>query len=124
MTIDVTTALEAAGAAVTAIGGVYGLIRHVVASSRRKKEEYRDSILKRAKEEMSRIEAELEEKIKDLKAELEAQKESVSKDLSHLKEIYNAEIKTLGEKIDELRSSLQEHQTSMVALLTKLVNSK
>lgn len=116
--------LEGAAGAVTAFGGLYAGARHLIVGHKRKKEEYRQSILNKANEEMAKIKTELEEKIKGLENELANQKENIYKDLGHLKEIYNAEIRTLGDKIDSLRSDLQDQHQSMVALLTKLVDSR
>jgi septal ring factor EnvC (AmiA/AmiB activator) len=124
MTVDLNTAVGICAGAVTAIGGVYTTIRHVIASSKRKKAEHSQAILNEAKTEMAKIEASLNEKIKNLEVELQNQKDNISKDLAHLKEIYGAEIKVLGDKIESLRSDLQDQHSSMVALLTKLVNSK
>ena len=124
MTIDIITACEGLAGAITAIGGIYSGTRHILASSRRKKEEYRQSILNQASQEMAKIKSELEEKIKDLEVELAVQKENLSRDIGHMREIYNAEIKVLADKIDSLRTDLQDQHSTMVNLLTKLVNSK
>lgn len=122
--MDLTTATGITAAVVTAVGGIYTSYRHVTLGMAIKREKYKEDILNQAKGEMSRIEDKFEEKIKKIEIELESQKLSVSKDLGHMREIYNAEIKTLGEKIDDLRSDLQDQHQSMVALLTRLVNSK
>ena len=124
MVIDITMALEGAAGAVTAFGGLYAGFRHVVTGSKRKKEEYRQGIINQANEEMAKIKSGLEDKIKVLEVELASQRASVARDFSHLREVYNAEIKVLGEKIDNLRSDLQDQHSSMVNLLTKLVNSR
>ena len=62
--------------------------------------------------------------ILDLKLELDTQKENVSRDLGHLREVYNAEIKVLGEKIENLRQDISQQHQALVGLLTKLVDSK
>lgn len=124
MGIDLNTLIGTSAAAITALSILYAGYRQITHSFASKRALERESILKIAKEEMAKIEAELEEKIKRLEIELEAQKMNVSRDLDHLREIYNAEIKALGEKIDDLRSDLSDQHSSMVALLTKLVNSR
>lgn len=123
MALDIVSTSEAFGAAVTAIGAVYGAIRHVGHKIRDKREKHKEEILGLAKEEMGRIRDSLENKIRDLEIELENQKDNVAKDFSHIKEVYNAEIRALGDKIDSLRSDLSAQHTNMVNLLTKLVNS-
>lgn len=124
MQIDIWTAIEGAAGLVTAIGGLYTAYRHLRAAQHAKKEAERNSILAKAKEEADKIRRELEEKIQKIESEIQNQKETIAKDMGHMKEMYNAEIKALAGKIDELRSDLQDQHSSMVALLTKLVNSR
>lgn len=112
-----------AAGAVSAFGGIWAAYRHVVTSNKKKRKAEKDAILEQARSEMAKIEATLNEKIEDLETELQNQKESLSKDLSHLKEVYNAEIRVLADKIDDLRKDLSEQHSSMVALLTKLINN-
>lgn len=122
--IDMSTTIGITAGVVSVSGGIYTAFRHITLGSAIKREKYKEEILKQAKEELNKIEFVLSDKIKKIEIELESQKLSVSKDLGHMREIYNAEIKVLGEKIDTLRSDLQDQHQSMVALLTKLVNSK
>ena len=124
MNIDQNTASAAIGGIVTALGALYGATRHAIARSRRKKEEYRQGILKEANDSMTKIKAELEEKIKSVESEIQAQKLNVSIEFSHFKETHNAEIKVLGEKIESLRQDLHDQHQALVSLLTKLVESK
>jgi tRNA G10 N-methylase Trm11 len=116
--------LEASGAFVTALGGIYTTVKHLSHKSKEKKQKYREEILERAKEEAQKIEKSLENKIKNIEIELAAQKLSVSKDLSNFKEMHNAEVKVLGEKIESLRQDLMQQHQALVGLLTKLVNSR
>ena len=122
MVIDMGQAAEVISCIVVASGGIYSVGHHFISKAKKKKEKYRQDILDQAKEEMSKIEAELNEKIKDLALELSIHKENIVKDMDHYKEIYNAEIKVLGSKIDDLRQDLSEQHANMVNLLTKLVN--
>lgn len=124
MTIDIPTALEGLGGAVTAIGGVYAAVRHMKYSAQNKKDRYRQQILEEGKIEIDKVRDHLEERIGLLEVELKSQKESVSKDFSHLKEVYNQQISVLADKIESLRSDLSDHTKNMVALLTKLVDNK
>ena len=124
MQIDISTAFEGLGGAVTAIGGIYAALRHLKYSSQNKKNNYRNQILEEGKAEIDKVKEQLEERIRLLEVELKNQKESVSKDFSHLKEVYNQEIRVLGEKIESLRTDLAAQHSNMVALLTKLVDNK
>ncbi len=118
------TTIESIGGAVTALSGIYATVRHFSLSFKIKKEQERKAILDKATEELTKVKTELEDKIKVLEIELQNQKQNMSRDISHMKEIYNTEIKTLANKIDELKKDLADQHSSMVALLTKLVNSR
>jgi hypothetical protein len=124
MVIDISTVFEGAGGAITACGGLWAGYRHIRYGIADKKERYRAAIIAEAKEEMAKVEAKMSVRINNLEAELSNQKDNMVRDLGHMKEVYNAEIKVLGEKIDSLRSDLQDQHQSMVNLLTRLVNSK
>ncbi len=122
MVIDIGMVGEAVGGAVTAIGGIYAIVKRLMTNSKRKKEDYRNSILKEAKQEAQKIVDALEDKVNKLEIELKAQEMSISKDLDHFKEIYSNELKGLGEKIELLRADVAQANSSIVGLLTKLVN--
>jgi polyhydroxyalkanoate synthesis regulator phasin len=124
MVIDLVMASEVLGGAATTLGAAYTAFRHVKYSLQSKKDKYRQDIIAEAKEEMAKVEAKMSVRINNLEAELSNQKDNMVRDLGHMKEVYNAEIKVLGEKIDSLRSDLQDQHQSMVNLLTRLVNSK
>ena len=117
-------AIEAIGTALAAIYPIFIGFRHFLGSFRKKREAHRDSILKQAGDEMNRIKEDLEGKIQVLRDELDTQKDKVSTELSHMKEIYGAEIKALGEKIENLRQDISQQHQSLVNLLTKLVDSR
>ena len=116
--------IEATAAAITAIYPFYIGAKHTLAHFRKKRDDRHKAILKQATEEVAKVKAELEEKLKSLRDDLDAQKERVSVELEHIREIYNSEIRVLGEKIETLRQDIQIGHQSLVALLTKLVNSK
>lgn len=124
MVLDIITLVEASAGAVTALSGSYAAWRHVRYSIQGKKDRDRQEILNRANEELAKVEAKFEDKIRKIEIELQAQKLNVNRDLSHMKEIYNAEIKTLADKIDLLRSDLADQHSSMISLLTKLVGTR
>jgi len=48
----------------------------------------------------------------------------LSKEIEYVKEAYKGEIKNLGEKIESLRSQVQEQHNQLIGLLTKLVQDK
>lgn len=124
MNIDLSSALGTAAAAIPVLGGVYAGFRHVKYSLKAKKDAERAAILAEANLEMRKIRKELEEKIQRLEEEVQIQKDNISRDLAHMRELYSADIKTLSEKIDDLRQNLQDQHQNMVALLTKLVDSR
>jgi len=124
MQIDILTSGEAIGGLATAVGVIFGGVRHIILISKRKKEEYRQAILSEAKEEAEKIIKNLEFKLKTLEDEFQVQKDSTNKDFQHFKETYNAEVKTLGEKIESLREDLMQQHQALVGLLTRLVDSK
>lgn len=122
--IDPNTALEFATGTITGTIAIVTAIKKLLGRHRKHKEEYRQSILKQAKEEVEKFKTELEEKIKKLENEFELQKASVSKDFDHFRETHNAEIKILGEKIENLRQDISQQHQALVGLLTRLVDSR
>lgn len=122
--MDLNTLLEASAGAVTAFGGLYTGYRHIRYSIQAKKDKERQELLDKANEEMLKVKKDLEEKIQKLEAEVASQKENIYRDLGHLKEIYGTEMRVLSEKIDEIKSNLNDQHSAIVNLLTKLINSK
>ena len=122
MTIDLNTAVESFAGVVTAVGSVYGAVRHFMISSKRKRESYQQFILEKAKEELTKVELSLNDKIKVLELDLANHKESISNDIFHMKEVYNTEIKVLGQRIEELRQDLSQQHQGLVNLLTRLID--
>jgi uncharacterized protein Veg len=122
MVIDIVTASEVLGGLVTAVGGIYTGFKRLTANSKRKKEEYRKSILKEATEGVELVKMALESKIDKIESDLQAQKDSVAKDLGFLKETYSSEISNLGNKIEDLREQLNSQHSQLIQLLTKLVD--
>ena len=66
--------------------------------------------------------SELDDKIKRLKDEFEAHKTNLDKDLDYMRASYNAEIRTLGEKIEALQKDLGQQHSQLVSLLMQLVS--
>jgi metal-responsive CopG/Arc/MetJ family transcriptional regulator len=123
MSIDPNTLLAITGV-ITAIGGGIATLQQVSRSFKKRREAYRRAIIDQAKEEMDLVKQLLEVKIAKIEVELENQKESVSKDLEHLKDSYSNEIQSLGEQIRSLRLDLQSQHSSLVSLLTRLVDNR
>lgn len=122
--IDIDTTLEAMAAIITAIGGIYTAIRKWVKHAETKRQQYKDDILNQARSEAEKIRQELEDKIQKLEVEVETQKQNIYKDLGYLKESHNTEIRNLSEKIENLREDLKVQHTSILSLLTKLIDTK
>lgn len=121
MNFDLSTFLASSAAVATASSSIWLGYRHIRYSIQDKKDKERKAILDKANEELAKVESTLEEKIHHLKTEFEAHKVSLNKDLDFMRTTYNAEIKVLGEKIENLRQDLSTQHSQMVALLTKLI---
>ncbi len=124
MNIDFPTISGVVAGAASIIGGLYTWYRRYTIGLQIKKDKEKQDILSQAKLELSRVEWDLNEKIKVLETELASTKESLSRDLGHLKEVYSAEIKVLGEKIEEIRQTLGQQHGQLVNLLTVLIDKK
>lgn len=124
MNIDLPMILEASAGAITGGSGLYAWYRHIRYGIKDKKDRERQAILSKANEELDKVEAKLEEKIRLLQEELRAHKDNLDKDMTHMREIYDGELKNLGNKIDDLRKDLSDQHSSMVALLTRLVETR
>lgn len=122
--IDIGTATGIIAAIATTGGMIYTSYRHVTLGMAIKREKYRESILDQAKEEVAKVSVLLEDKIKKLEVELETQKQIVTNEFTHVKDTYNAEVRVLGQRIQELREDLAASTKSMLELLVKLVDSK
>lgn len=117
--------------AITSIGGTLtvftGLIiswQKIARTSKRSKELQAAKILQEAKEADVLLKTQLEARIEKLESKVENLEENINKDMAHLKETYTAEIKVLGEKIEQLRDELRNQHSQMVTLLSKLIESK
>jgi len=99
-------------------------LQKVVKNFKKDREEHAAKILQEAKEEDNLLRIRLEAKITEIDAKVKNLETSVNKDIKHLQDVYSAEIKSLGEKIEVLRDELRDQHSQMVALLTKLVESK
>jgi len=121
--VSLGTLVGAAGV-ISALCAPIIALRSLQKSIRKEKEEEAAKILQAAKEADNAAKAELEAKIHELEGKLANLKESVEKDIEHLKETYNGEIRNLGEKIEELRSDLNQQHGHLVQLLTKLIEHR
>jgi hypothetical protein len=73
------------------------------------------------------IEAEvkvLNSKLELINKDAENMEMVLTKEIAYVKEAYKGEIKNLGEKIESLRSQVQEQHNQLIGLLTKLVQDK
>lgn len=122
-TLDYQSIMTVAGSIVT-IGTAISIIQKIFRNVKKAREEYNAQILQAAKEEISLARLKLEARIKDVEADLDTLKVSLSKDLDHVKETHNAELKNLGEKIEEVRSELRFQHTQILQLLTKMVDDR
>ncbi len=122
--MDLNTIMGIAAGAVTVVGGAYAIIRKYTLAKAIQQEEYRESILRKAKEEADKIKDGLEDRINKVEAEIKSQKEGVAKDFAFMKSSYQSEVKTLGDKIEDLRTQLNNQHSDLIALLTKLVETK
>lgn len=96
----------------------------IVKNAKKSKEEEAARIIQRIKEEDQNLKNKLEARIEKLDAQIKNLELNVNKDLSFVKESYKAELKTLGEKIEILRSELSSQYGSLVSLLSKLIDKK
>ena len=96
--------------------------RKVLKEMKKSKEESASKILEEAKQFDKEIKEKLEARIDLLENQLHNLEENVSKDLNHIKETQASEIKNLASKIDELREELRTGHSSLIQLLTRLVD--
>ena len=96
--------------------------RKILKEIKKSKEESSSKILEEAKQFDKEIKEKLEARIDLLENQLHNLEENVSKDLSHIKETQASEIKNLASKIDELREELRTGHSSLIQLLTRLVD--
>lgn len=113
--------LSIAGA-ITIIGTSYLTLRKIARDAAKAKKEQAAEILQAAKEEDAALKLKLTSKINELESQLEVLEKNIEKDMKYMKESYGAEIKNLGEKIENLRTDLSAQHGSLLALLTKLVD--
>jgi hypothetical protein len=111
------------GAAAT-VGTVFVTVQKILKNFKRSHEERNAQVLQAAKEELSITKLKLEARIGALEASLETLKEGVSRDIAHVKETHSAELKNLGERIQEVREQLHLQHTQILQLLTALIDSK
>jgi sensor domain CHASE-containing protein len=118
---DISTIITLLGILST-LGGIIVAAQSIGKSLKKARDEQAAFILQEAKEAISLVRAELETSIKQNAWELENLKNDIDKDLGHLKESYRAEIKNLGDKIEELRTQVTQQHGSIVNLLSKLID--
>ena len=108
--------------AISAIGGAWYTILKILREIRKSKKADYDRILDQAKEHNAATKAKLETRIELLEADFHNLEESMAKDFAHIKETQANELRNLGEKIENLREEIKTAHTSLINLLTKLVD--
>ena len=99
-------------------------LQKVFKNFRKEREEYSAKILQSAKEDDSRLRIRLEARLDKMETQIVTLETKINSDIDHLKEIYSAEIRVLGEKIETLRDELRNQHSQMVTLLSKLIDNK
>lgn len=112
------------GEFLSTIGGAWLFIRKIAKDNKVARKEQAADILQSAKEEDKLLKAKLEARIDSLETELKNLESNVAKDLAHTKEAYTAEIKNLGEKIEQIRTQLNDQHSQLLAFLTRLVEKQ
>ena len=107
---------------ITAILTAWYTGQKVVREYRKFRKASTDKILDEAKEYSHSVKDKLEAKITLLEVELNNLKSSVASDILHIKEVQANEIRGLSDKIENLREELRNGHSSLIALLTQLVN--
>lgn len=107
---------------VTAVGTAIYTVQKVTKNLKTDKKEFKAEILQESFEADEKNKAELESKINALRTQLDTLSDSVEKDLAHLQQTQEGEIKALGEKIEHLRHELRAQHTSLINLVTKLID--
>lgn len=124
MDISLYDALKALAEPVGTISGAAYALYHIAHRMRKDREHENAKVLQEAKESISAVKADLDSDIEALKTEVQTLKDSTASDLAHVKEIHSSEIKNLAEKIENLRTQLNEHHSQLVTFLTRLVEKQ
>jgi CII-binding regulator of phage lambda lysogenization HflD len=111
-------------AVITTISGLVLTIQKIVKNAKKDRDEHAAKILQAAKEDDNLLKAKLEARIEKIDAQVKNLELNINKDIANLKDVYSAEIKGLGEKIEVLREELRLQHSQMITLLTKLVEHK
>jgi CII-binding regulator of phage lambda lysogenization HflD len=107
-------------------------LQSIVKNFKHDKETFKAEILQSAKEAIAASEAgilaertvlynKLDSKIESVSKDLDNHKENVEKDLHHMRDVYNGEIRNLGEKIEGLRVELRNQHGQLVNLLSEMI---
>ena len=109
---------------IIALSGLIYTWQKIAKEARKSRKEDSAAILQAAKEEDSLMKSKLEARIEKIDLQVKNLEFNINKEIVHLKETYNAEIKNLGTKIEELRSELRSTHGQLVQLLTTLIEHK
>jgi peptidoglycan hydrolase CwlO-like protein len=105
----------------TAIIGSIIAVRSAIKKERRVESA---RILDEARDEIELSKTKLEAKINAVDFKLKTLESSVHKDLQHIRETHVSELKTLSDKIENLREELRNQHSGIVSLLAKLIEKK
>lgn len=120
--IDISTVFTIAGTVCTGVGGFYMTVRKLIIAREKAAKARDNSIIQQAKENDLILKEDIEQKLREMSLKLEDQKEDFETEIRHLKETHNSELKYLGEKIEELRSEVQNHHMQLMQLLTRMIS--
>src|ERR1700686_3566149 len=105
--------------AITAVCGSILAFQRLSKGAKKDREHEAQKILEQAREEDLVIKSKLESQIDTLNAKIENLELNTEKDLQHIKEIYASDIKSLGEKVDQVREQLNDQHAGVLSLLSK-----
>ena len=106
----------------TAIGGVILSFFRIVKEIRKSKKAVTDKILDEAKEYDLILKSKLDAKIDRLELELDNLKTNVQKDFENIKDSHSLELKNLGDKLESLRTQLNEQHSQLMSILVKMID--
>lgn len=64
----------------------------------------------------------LKMRVEELDKDIKQLEKNMDKEMDHLKEVYSNELKGLSVKVDELRDEIRTSHSSLISLLTKMID--
>jgi chromosome segregation ATPase len=118
---ETSNIIPLAGAIIT-IGTAILTIQKVTRNVNKSKAEHAEEIRKSVQDQITLEKIKLESRIEVLEKDLKNLEDNVGKDLEHVKEAYRSEMKALGDKIEDLRSQIQQQHSQLLQFLSNLLN--